>query len=117
MGYGGERKLLNIIERPVQNIKNIDWAVLGLSLFTMALICLWIIPVEIISGVKFSIGFLFSPEFYELKEISNDPFEPKLLIQQQNNLYQMFNIGKIIVWVMTPIMLLLFLFKKPGDSK
>ena len=72
---------------------------------------------------KTSLRFLFSFDFFEIKEVKIEKARgitpPSFAEIIQNNVYnnalKMLNIGKIIFWLMALFMLLAFLFKKPKE--
>lgn len=111
---------MKFIERPIYNIKNIEWGAIVWVGFWMTLLSAWVIPAEAQMGFVKSIKFLFSTNFYEVKEVSvpNDIiYSTTMLSQGLNNVYKLLNVGKVILWAMTIIMVLAFLFKNPKLNK
>ncbi len=113
---------MKFFERPIFNIKSIEWGAIAWVGFWMILLLAWVLPAEAHLGLSESFKFLLSPTFFEIKEISvsNDIVSTTTMVSQGiNNIYKLLNIGKIIFWVMTIIMILSFLFKEPklNDGK
>lgn len=59
---------------------------------------------------------MFSFEFLEKRNVIVDSFgSPSVQAGMFNTLVTTMNITKIVFWILAPILLLLFLFKKPSE--
>ncbi|MDA2074291.1 hypothetical protein PDM84_30095 [Bacillus cereus] len=101
-----------MIERPIYNIKQIDWgAVAWIGVFFIIPMTLWIFPAQAKMGLTEAITYLFSPNFYTEVTVSTN-----IVASVQNKTYLILNIGKVIIWIWTLIIVLRFLFKKPNRN-
>gem|GEM_PF-5963411 len=109
---------MKFTKRPIHNIKNIEWGAIAWVGFWLILLSAWVIPAEAHMGFAKTIKFLFSTNFYEIKEVTNDAiYSTPMLNQGRNNVYKLLNVGKVILWAMTIIMMLAFLFRNPKLNK
>ncbi|PGR00756.1 hypothetical protein COA24_12750 [Bacillus cereus] len=103
---------MKMIERPIYNIKQIDWgAVAWIGVFFIIPMTLWIFPAQAKMGLTEAITYLFSPNFYTEATVSTN-----IVASVQNKTYLILNIGKVIIWIWTLIIVLRFLFKKPNGN-
>lgn len=109
-----------LLQRPIQNIKNVDFGAIGFVGFFMSLLLFWVIPVEMLGAVDNAFSFMFSFQMLEPIEIqkSSDPLIASSLFedsrtQSLNQIYTFMNWSKVILWSMTIIFLIRFLFKNP----
>ncbi|MEB8675387.1 hypothetical protein P4H08_19060 [Bacillus cereus] len=103
---------MKLIERPIYNIKQIDWGAIGwIGVFFIVPMVVWVFPAQARMGLTEAITYLFSPSFYEEPTVSTN-----IVNQMQNKTYLLLNIGKVIIWIWTLIIVLRFLFKKPSRN-
>lgn len=96
-----EDLILRIIDRPIYNLRNINYGLLTWMSFWMLVLGAWIIPVQMHMTVLESIRFLFSFEFIEITNIQSETY------------YRTLNFLKVAVWIITVTASLIFLFKNP----
>lgn len=118
-----------LIERPVNNIKNLKnlrevdiGALAFVSFFTIAFLSL-IFGVSAVMGAIESLRFFFSFDFFEVQSVETltavqtSPLHTNFDEVSTNNVYRLLNISKVSLWVVTLLFLLYFLFKKPVNEK
>lgn len=104
---------MRLIERPIYNIKQIDWgAVAWIGVFFVIPMTLWVFPAQARMGLIEAITYLFSLDFYKEPTVSTN-----IVSRMQNKTYLLLNIGKVILWVWTIIIVLRFLFKQPNGNR
>ncbi|MCM3619815.1 hypothetical protein M3936_19780 [Sutcliffiella horikoshii] len=111
---------MNYFLRPILNIKKIDWGLIIWMGFWVGLLLLWVIPTGAYLGIAESFKFLFSPNFYEVNNLSvtNDSIAlTSPLDDTKNNAYKILNISKVILWIATFIMIFMYLFKNPNTER
>ncbi|PHE64166.1 hypothetical protein COF68_04780 [Bacillus toyonensis] len=101
---------MDFMSRPIKNLKQLDWGAVIWMVAWTSLIAVWVLPAQARMGVSESISFLFSLDFYSEPSVTGN-----MLSQVQNNASNLLNIGKVVIWLMTAIMLAVFLFKKPKN--
>ncbi|HDR7001825.1 TPA: hypothetical protein QCW13_005064 [Bacillus cereus] len=102
---------MSLIERPIHNIKQIDWgAVVWIGVFFVIPMTFWVFPAQARMGLIEAITYLFSLDFYTEPTVSTN-----IVSGMQNKTYLLLNIGKVILWIWTIIIVLRFLFKKPNE--
>ncbi|MGG3806053.1 hypothetical protein [Metabacillus fastidiosus] len=101
-----------------------DTGAIGWCFFWIIGLLAIVIPSQFRMGLADSINFLFSFELLELKEvevkegIAEALYEAEVLrVESFNKLLQFVNIGKIVFWIATFIMLFVFLFKRPETEE
>lgn len=113
MRYQGVGKL-KLIERPIYNIKMVDYKAIFFVIFIMSIMFSFILSMDQLYTIKTAIGYLFSPEFHSLVPDRSSILESEpMMTSIENRLYGLLNIGKVIVWISTLSWIVYFLFKKP----
>lgn len=104
--------------RPLYNIKNIDIkALIWVGLWVLFLGAV-VIPSQIQIAFLEYVRFLFSFDFIEVESLSSEPMSPfsSNLGQSFANRYELLNFSKVIIWILTASVLLVFLFKQPKTN-
>ena len=113
-------KQMNLLRRPLKNIVTLDIGMITWCGGWMFLLVAWAAPtglVQMLTGVDINpFQLLFSFDFLE---VTKGELESLTLAQiaVRDNLYTLFNIGKVVLWLLLSILVLRFLFKHPkGES-
>ncbi|MCE0554854.1 hypothetical protein LQK80_32490 [Bacillus thuringiensis] len=77
-----------------------DWCVFVIPM------TFWVFPAQARMGLIEAITYLFSLDFYTEPTVSTN-----IVSGMQNKTYLLLNIGKVILWIWTIIIVLRFLFK------
>lgn len=104
---------MKLIERPIYNLMSIDWKGVAFVVFGMTLLLSWAMPSGTLVAAANLLNFIFSFDFYEVKEVPGHPIDSMMLFPVRNNTYELLNVCKIIFWILTISMITIFLFKKP----
>lgn len=111
-----------MINRPIQNIKNIDLGLIAWFSFWIICLLLVTIPLQSLTNLNNSVSLLFSIDFIEKIEVKQDKSLLTMStyeawkIEKLNELYTIINIFKVVFWIGSCCFLGRFLFKRPTGS-
>ena len=107
---------MKLIDRPIYNIKQIDFMGIGFVCLGIAAITIFVFSFQQVMTIGEFLNFMFSFGLLEKRNVIVDSFgSPSVQTGMFNTLATSMNITKIVFWILAPILLLLFLFKKPSE--